>query len=46
VLTPRDYVRSLRTPMVFGAYAADDMLPGAMEIALGGWHYLRRRVSR
>jgi predicted ATP-grasp superfamily ATP-dependent carboligase len=46
VLTPGGYVRSLRRPMVFGAYAADDMLPGAMEIALGGWHYLKRCVSR
>lgn len=46
MLTPGAYMRSLRTPMVFGAYAADDMLPGAMEIALGGWHYLKRRVSR
>jgi D-aspartate ligase len=46
VLTARGYVQSLRTPMVFGAYTADDMLPGAMEIALGGWHYLKRRVSR
>lgn len=46
MLTAGGYVRSLRTPMVFGAYAADDMLPGAMEVALGGWHYLKRRVSR
>jgi D-aspartate ligase len=43
-LTPKEYIRSLHAPMVYGAYAADDMLPGVMELALGGWHYLKRGV--
>lgn len=33
-LTPRDYVASLRRPLQFAAFAADDPLPGVLDLPL------------
>jgi predicted ATP-grasp superfamily ATP-dependent carboligase len=34
-LSPADYLRSWRKPMVFAAFAKDDIVPGLVDLPLG-----------
>jgi predicted ATP-grasp superfamily ATP-dependent carboligase len=43
-LSPAAYVRSLRLPLVFAAFAADDPLPGLVELPLALWRALTHRL--
>ncbi len=45
-LSPLDYLRSLCTKTVFGAFAADDPLPGVVELPLVIARQLGRRLSK
>ena len=40
---PRDYMTSLQRPMVFGAFAADDPLPGVVDLPVVLGRVLSRR---
>lgn len=41
-LSPKEYFQSLRGPMVFAAYAADDPLPGALDLPLVAFRMIVR----
>jgi D-aspartate ligase len=41
-LSPADYLRSWRKPMVFAAFAKDDIVPGLVDLPLGVARVLRR----
>jgi D-aspartate ligase len=41
-LSPADYLRSWRKPMVFAAFAKDDLVPGLVDLPLGVARVLRR----
>lgn len=41
----RDYLRSWRMPLVFAAFAADDPLPGVIDLPLGAARVLGRQVA-
>jgi predicted ATP-grasp superfamily ATP-dependent carboligase len=43
-LSPQDYLRSLRQPLTFAATAADDALPGLVDLPLIAWRMLTRRL--
>jgi D-aspartate ligase len=43
-LSPADYVRSLRRPMTFAAFAVDDIVPGIVDLPLIGWRMLTKRL--
>jgi D-aspartate ligase len=43
-LSPADYFRSLRQPLTFAAIAADDVLPGVVDLPLIAWRMLTRRL--
>ena len=43
-LSPAAYVRALRKPVVFAAFAADDPLPGLVETPLALWRALTHRL--
>jgi D-aspartate ligase len=43
-LSPFGYLRSLRWPLSFAAFAADDPLPACVEIPLVAWRVLSRRM--
>ena len=43
-LTPAAYVRALKKPVVFAAFAADDPLPGRVETPLALWRALTHRM--
>jgi D-aspartate ligase len=43
-LSPADYVRSLRQPVTFAAFAADDIVPGIVDLPLIGWRMMTRRL--
>jgi predicted ATP-grasp superfamily ATP-dependent carboligase len=43
-LTPAAYVRSLRRPLVFAAFALDDPVPGLLELPLALWRSLTHRL--
>ena len=43
-LTPAGYLRSLKTPLAFAAFAADDPLPGVVELPLALWRGLTHRL--
>lgn len=38
------YLKSFRQPMTFAAFAADDPLPGLMDLPLLGWRVVTRRL--
>jgi D-aspartate ligase len=44
-LSPVDYVRSLQAPLTFAAFANDDVVPGILDIPVGTWRVLARRLS-
>ena len=46
LLSPAEYLQTLRVPTVFGAYADDDKLPGVLELPLVVSRFLTRRLSR
>jgi D-aspartate ligase len=41
-LSPADYLRSWRKPMVFAAFAKDDLVPGLVDLPLAAARVLRR----
>jgi D-aspartate ligase len=41
-LSPADYLRSWRKPMVFAAFAKDDLMPGLLDLPLAAMRVLRR----
>jgi D-aspartate ligase len=41
-LSPADYLRSWRKPLVFAAFAKDDLMPGIVDLPLGMARVLRR----
>jgi D-aspartate ligase len=43
-LTPAGYLRSLRTPLAFAAFARDDPLPGLVELPLALWRAVTHRL--
>jgi predicted ATP-grasp superfamily ATP-dependent carboligase len=43
-LTPAAYVRALKKPVVFAAFATDDPLPGFVEMPLALWRALTHRL--
>jgi len=43
-LRPRDYLASLRRPMQFAAFAADDPLPGVLDVPLSLGRFLTHRL--
>jgi D-aspartate ligase len=43
-LTPAAYARALRRPLVFAAFAADDPVPGLVELPLALWRALTHRL--
>jgi predicted ATP-grasp superfamily ATP-dependent carboligase len=43
-LSPQEYLRSLRRPLTFAATAADDALPGLVDLPLIAWRMLTRRL--
>jgi predicted ATP-grasp superfamily ATP-dependent carboligase len=43
-LAPRDYFASLRQPLQFAAFAADDPLPGALDVPLALGRFLTHRL--
>jgi predicted ATP-grasp superfamily ATP-dependent carboligase len=43
-LAPVAYVRALRKPIAFAAFAADDPLPGLVEVPLAFWRALTHRL--
>jgi D-aspartate ligase len=43
-LAPRDYLASLRRPLQFAAFAADDPLPGALDVPLSLARFFIRRM--
>ena len=43
-LAPRDYLASLRSPLQFAAFAADDPLPGALDVPFALARFLTRRL--
>jgi D-aspartate ligase len=43
-LSPIDYLRSLHGPMAFGAFAADDPLPGVLELPVVAARVLKRHL--
>ncbi|HYS49801.1 MAG TPA: ATP-grasp domain-containing protein [Xanthobacteraceae bacterium] len=43
-LSPKDYLASLRAPIEFAAFAADDPLPGMLDLPLVLARFLRRRL--
>ena len=44
MLSPGDYLKSFRKPLVFAAFAADDLLPGLVDLPLVLWRTLTRRL--
>ena len=46
VISPADYLRSLRPPLVSAMFALDDPLPGLLEIPLMLYRRWNRRESR
>lgn len=45
-LAPADYLRAWRKPLVFAAFAADDPLPGLVDLPLAAARVLRRFMPR
>ena len=43
-LAPRDYLASLRRPLQFAAFAADDPLPGVLDVALSLARFVTHRL--
>jgi len=43
-LSISDYVKSLRSPLVFAASASDDIVPGIVDLPLVAWRTLTRRL--
>jgi D-aspartate ligase len=43
-LSPREYLRSLKTPLAFAAFAADDPIPGIAELPLALARTITRRL--
>jgi len=43
-LKPRDYLASLRRPLQFAAFAADDPLPGVLDVPLSVARFFTRRL--
>ncbi len=43
-LSPRDYLASLRRPLQFAAFAADDPLPGVLDLPLALWRLFTKRL--
>jgi D-aspartate ligase len=43
-LKPRDYFASLRGPLQFAAFAADDLLPGVLDVPLSLARFFTRRL--
>jgi predicted ATP-grasp superfamily ATP-dependent carboligase len=41
-LSPADYLRSWRKPLVFSAFAKDDLMPGLVDLPLAAARVLRR----
>ncbi len=45
-LAPADYLRSWRKPLVFAAFAKDDLMPGLVDLPLAAARVLRRFLPR
>jgi predicted ATP-grasp superfamily ATP-dependent carboligase len=43
-LAPRDYLASLRRPLQFAAFAADDPLPGVLDVPLSLARFVTHRL--
>ncbi|HEX5507080.1 MAG TPA: hypothetical protein VFX37_01100, partial [Pseudolabrys sp.] len=42
--SPAAYLKSLHRPTTFAAFAADDLVPGMMDLPLLGWRLITRRL--
>ena len=43
-LSPADYLRSFRAPLTLAEFAADDLLPGVLDLPLLAFRTLRHRL--
>jgi D-aspartate ligase len=43
-LTPASYLNSIDKPLVFAAFAADDLKPGLVDLPIVAWRRLARRM--